>query len=362
MEFFVSIEQHLKWAAELLSLEFAALQFALTHKEIKMRSEVIQKPLTAEQARDQTDAFAKYLYSTLFDWMVNKLNVCTCSESFKLFIGVLDIFGFEKFELNSLEQFLINLANEKLQQFFNHHIFKLEQKIYEEEKIDWTVIEFKDNQECLDLIEKRRPPGVLAILDEETKFPKATDETLIEKMHSNFDKKHEYYDKPRMQKRHFGIKHYAGLVVYDVKDWRDKNKDEVPEHLERLIKNSTNQFLALLYTDTNAGDAANKLTVGAQFKDQLTALMALLTTTEPYFIRCVKPNMLKVADNFDEQLIHDQLLYAGMLETIRIRRMGYPVRYALGDVWKRYKVFISINQLISINQSISISLTHLLFR
>lgn len=354
MKFFVSIEQHLKWAAELLSLDFAALQFALTHKEIKMRSEVIQKPLTAEQARDQTDAFAKYLYSTLFDWMVNKLNVCTCSESFKLFIGVLDIFGFEKFELNSLEQFLINLANEKLQQFFNHHIFKLEQKIYEEEKIDWTVIEFKDNQECLDLIEKRRPPGVLAILDEETKFPKATDETLIEKMHSNFDKKHEYYDKPRMQKRHFGIKHYAGLVVYDVKDWRDKNKDEVPEHLERIIKNSTNQFLALLYTDTNAGDAANKLTVGAQFKDQLTALMALLTTTEPYFIRCVKPNMLKVADNFDEQLIHDQLLYAGMLETIRIRRMGYPVRYALGDFWKRYKVFISINQLLNQSQSQSI--------
>eukprot|EP01094_Clydonella_sp_ATCC50884_P021093 TRINITY_DN454_c0_g3_i1.p1 TRINITY_DN454_c0_g3~~TRINITY_DN454_c0_g3_i1.p1 ORF type:complete len:1201 (+),score=643.11 TRINITY_DN454_c0_g3_i1:33-3605(+) len=330
--------QHLAWAAELLSLDVEKLRFSLTHKLIKMRDETIEKPLNHELVRGQTDAFAKYVYSTLFDWMVNKLNECTCAEQFRQFIGVLDIFGFEKFDLNSLEQFLINLANEKLQQFFNHHIFKLEQKIYEEEQIDWSVIEFKDNQKCLDLIEKRRPPGILSILDEETKFPRATDETLIEKLHQNFDKKSEYYEKPRLKKVHFTVNHYAGGVEYDIVGWREKNRDEVPEMLSNLIKKSDNKFIALLYTESVAADPSGKMTVGAQFKQQLTDLMALLTQTEPYFIRCVKPNEDKLPDKFDEQLIHDQLLYAGMMETIAIRRMGYPVRYALDDFWKRYKV------------------------
>lgn len=327
--------QHLKWACELLDIEFDAVVHGLTHREIKMRSEVIQKPLTGEQSRDMTDAYAKYLYETLFLWLVQKLNECTCAEQFTQFIGVLDIFGFEKFELNSLEQFLINLANEKLQQFFNHHIFKLEQAIYEEEKIDWTQVEFKDNQPCLDLIEQRKPPGVISILDEETKFPKATDETFIEKLHNNFAGKSDYYDKPRLKRRNFGIKHYAGLVDYDVAGWRDKNKDEVPEHLSRLVKNSANKFMALLYTEAVEGDA--KLTVATLFKNQLTELMNTLGKTEPYFIRCIKPNSEKVCNKFDDQLIHDQLLFAGMLETITIRRMGYPLRYKLDDFFKRYR-------------------------
>ena len=322
-----------------------------------MRSEIIQKPMTPQQATDQTSALAKYLYSTLFDWMVAQLNVCTNADQYNQYIGVLDIFGFELFEINSLEQFLINFANEKLQQFFNHHIFKLEQAIYEAEKIDWTLIEFKDNQECLDLIEQRRPPGILAIVDEESKFPRATDETLIAKLHDNFDKKHSYYDKPRLARMNFIVKHFAGAVDYQVTDWREKNKDELPEHLVDLVRNSQTKWIAILYADEakykamaaglttttdNSDDKkkkdSGKMTVGAQFKQQLIDLMTMLGTTEPYFIRCVKPNAEKVCNKFNEELIYNQLLYAGMMETIRIRQMGYPIRYSLDDFWKRYRV------------------------
>jgi stress response protein SCP2 len=257
---------------------------------------------------------------------------------------------------------LINYTNEKLQQFFNHQIFKLEQKIYEEEHIDWSVIEFKDNQECLDLIEKRRPAGLLAILDEESKFPRATDESLIEKLHSNFEKKHNYYERPRMKKYHFSVKHFAGAVEYDVTGWRDKNRDELPDHLTELLQSSSMDFVSILYTgesddaqstkSRSAGAASptiekksaspsgadqSKSTLGAQFKQQLTDLMAMLGSTEPYFIRCIKPNTQKKPNLLDQKLTYDQLLYAGMLETIRIRRMGYPIRYTLADFWKRYR-------------------------
>lgn len=337
-------------ACSILDFDFEGIMFALTHKKIKMRSETINSPLTPQQSKDQTDSLVKYLYSTLFEWMVNKLNVCTFAEISNSFIGVLDIFGFELFEHNSMEQFLINYANEKLQNFFNHHIFKLEQIEYEKEQIDWTAIDFVDNQPCLDLIEQRRPPGILSILDEESKFPRATDETFITKLHTNFEK-HEYYEKPRLARDKFIVKHYAGAVEYEIPGWRDKNKDLLPENLVERVRASSNKFIAILYApggelalpegqapqvdEEKSGE--NKLTLGAQFKNQLTSLMDMLMGTTPYFIRCVKPNMDKVPDKFDSELIYNQLLYAGMLETIKIRQMGYPIRYLLADFWKRYK-------------------------
>ena len=401
-------EQQAKNIANLLGIKFEAIKFGLLNKKIKMRNEIIDKPLNAEQCREQADALAKHLYSLLFDWLVSQLNVCTHAEEFKSFIGVLDIFGFELFQKNSLEQFLINYANEKLQQFFNHQIFKLEQRIYEEEQIDWTVIEFVDNQECLDLIEQRRPPGILSILDEECKFPRATDATLLAKLHENFENKHRYYDKPRLSRTLFGVKHFAGLVEYDVGGWRDKNKDEVPEHLIDMLSDSSDMFVAILYgpedlpveekssrarssstakaptpkpgtggassssaaaapasprsggaapasprggpggaaggaagaKGASSSTASSKLTVGQQFKTQLQSLMDLLSQTEPYFIRCVKPNPQKVPDKFDQKLIYDQLLYAGMLETIRIRRLGYPIRWNHLDFFKRFRVIV----------------------
>lgn len=358
--------------AELLSVDLEKLKQGLTIRKIKTMREVIEKPLNALQAKDSIDAFAKHVYATLFEWTVQQLNANMISESYRSFIGVLDIFGFEVFELNSFEQFLINYTNEKLQQFFNHQIFKLEQQIYEEENIDWSVIEFKDNQECLDLIEKRRPPGLLSILDEESKFPRATDESLIEKLHNNFDKKHSYYERPRLKRYHFSVKHFAGSVEYDITGWREKNRDELPDHLVSLLQNSSSDFVSILYTGEEGEGTASeasphlkvaeqgsgkrmsfgpgggggggkdkkdsgKMTLGAQFKQQLTDLMAMLGSTEPYFIRCIKPNSFKKPNTLDAKMTYDQLLYAGMLETIRIRRMGYPIRYTLEDFWKRYR-------------------------
>lgn len=358
-------EKAIDVVAELLGLDGEYLKWALRFRKIKTMREVIDKPLTAQQARDQTDAFAKQVYAVMFEWCVQQLNQNMISETYKSFIGVLDIFGFEVFELNSFEQFLINYTNEKLQQFFNHQIFKLEQKIYEEENIDWSVIEFKDNQECLDLIEQRRPPGLLSILDEESKFPRATDDTLIEKLHSNFDKKHAYYEKPRLKNRVFAVKHFAGSVQYNVTDWRDKNRDELPEHLTVALQNSTNPFISILYTGEGEGKDAEskvtlkddgarmsfgpdsgrggkkkdtaKMTLGQLFKQQLVDLMTMLGATDPYFVRCIKPNSFKKPNCLDQKLTYDQLLYAGMLETIRIRRMGYPIRYTHEYFWKRFK-------------------------
>jgi len=381
-------EEELKITAELLGIQPKDLLFAISNKEIKLRTEIINKPLTADQARDQTDALAKHLYSVLFDWLVTQLNACTHADKYHSFIGVLDIFGFEVFVKNSMEQFLINFANEKLQQFFNHQIFKLEQKIYEEEKIDWTVIEFKDNQECLDLIEQKRPPGIIAILDEESRFPRATDLTFVGKLTDNL-KNHKHFGTLKLVKTKFIVKHFAGEVDYDVTGWLDKNKDELPAHMIKIIGASENMFTAILYSPDDLPDptgvtgkspmarraakeggsaggggdvqldfrggankgatsprgaaagnkkTGSKETLGTQFKNQLQSLMDLLAATEPYFIRCVKPNPEKVPNNFNRELIYNQLLYAGMLETIRIRRMGYPIRWLHTDFFKRFRV------------------------
>eukprot|EP01095_Lingulamoeba_sp_RSL-Kostka_P009820 TRINITY_DN341_c0_g6_i1.p1 TRINITY_DN341_c0_g6~~TRINITY_DN341_c0_g6_i1.p1 ORF type:complete len:1226 (-),score=527.54 TRINITY_DN341_c0_g6_i1:73-3750(-) len=341
-------QEALQHVATLMDIDPEKLEYALTHRKIKMRSEVIHKPLTPGVAKDQTNSLVKFLFGEMFVWLVKKLNESTYSESSVNFIGVLDIFGFEVFEHNTFEQFLINYANEKLQNFFNHHIFKLEQVEYEREGIDWTAIDFVDNQPCLDLIEMRRPPGILAILDEESKFPRATDETFYNKLIDNFAGKHEYFDKPKLARTKFFTKHFAGNVEYEITGWRDKNKDELPEHLTELIRSSENKFITILYTPSEDDEEENsnnnnnkkkgKLTLGGQFKNQLVDLMTMLGETSPYFIRCVKSNMEKVANKFDDKLIYGQLLYAGMLETIKIRRMGYPIRFKNEDFFRRFRV------------------------
>lgn len=343
-------EEALGNAAQLIQLKKEDLLGGVRTKIMYVRGERVVIELNNEKARDASDALAKSLYSKNFDWMVEKLNESLFVDKYTLrnFIGVLDIFGFENFRFNTLEQFLINLANEKLQKFFNHHIFSMEQEEYEREKINWRNITFKDNQECLDLIEKR-PVGILSFLDEECKFPKATDITFLNKVNQNFEK-HVNFEKLRIVRTTFKIKHYAGIVEYDVTGWLDKNKDELPEHTLTMLKNCPVQFIAKFYQDepiTSAdkspragADKAGKLTVGAQFKMSLQALTDLMTSTHPFFVRCVKPNMFKEADNFNSEEVQAQLRYAGMLETIRIRRLGYPIRYMFKEFYQRYKCLV----------------------
>lgn len=331
----------LEIVGEMLGLEKQYLRYALSHRRITVNNEDIWKDLDGAAARDLTDTFAKSLYAHLFDWLVEKLNECTLSDQGKSFIGVLDIFGFENFGKNALEQFLINQCNEKLQCYFNHFIFSLEQEEYRRENIDFSKIEFKDNQPVLDTIEGSRPPGILAILAEQCKFARATDKTLIDALNDNFgDGKNPFYERLKLQRTHFALTHYAGRVVYDTSGWLEKNRDELAPHLiELCVEQAQNPFVSLLYTDAaDDGGANRQKTLGTQFKSQLGDLMNALNATQPSFIRCIKPNMAKKPDNFDEVEIEAQLRYAGMLETIRIRRMGYPVRYVHKDFLYRYQV------------------------
>eukprot|EP01100_Stratorugosa_tubuloviscum_P006890 TRINITY_DN291_c0_g3_i1.p1 TRINITY_DN291_c0_g3~~TRINITY_DN291_c0_g3_i1.p1 ORF type:complete len:1408 (+),score=723.87 TRINITY_DN291_c0_g3_i1:55-4278(+) len=342
-------------ASEMLSLKPDALLPGVRTRVMFVRGEKMVIELNAEKSRDAIEALAKALYSALFDWTVQKLNDSLFVDKYtsRNFIGVLDIFGFEHFKFNTMEQFLINFANEKLQKFFNHHIFSMEQEEYEREKINWANITFKDNQECLDLIEKR-PVGILAVLDEESKFPKATDETFTSKLHQNFVR-HVNYEKPRIGNKNFKIIHYAGVVEYDTNGWLDKNKDELPEHTLEILRSSPNKFITLIFTEKPIDPAileampaskkgekkgSNKLTLGTQFKISLQSLTDLMQSTDPYFVRCVKPNMAKIPNNFNDEEVQAQLRYAGMLETIRIRRLGYPIRYPYREFYQRYKCLV----------------------
>eukprot|EP01102_Stenamoeba_stenopodia_P006996 TRINITY_DN1954_c0_g2_i1.p1 TRINITY_DN1954_c0_g2~~TRINITY_DN1954_c0_g2_i1.p1 ORF type:complete len:1409 (-),score=515.63 TRINITY_DN1954_c0_g2_i1:121-4347(-) len=355
-------EEALESSSKLLQIKKDELLSGVRTKVMFIRGEKVTVELNSNQARDASDALAKTLYSKLFDWMVERLNECLFVDKYTLrnFIGVLDIFGFENFKFNTLEQFLINLANEKLQKFFNHHIFSMEQEEYEKEKINWKNITFKDNQECLDLIEKK-PIGILSFLDEECKFPKSTDLTFLQKLNQNFEK-HPHFEKLRIVRTTFKVAHYAGLVEYDVTGWLDKNRDELPEHMLGILRRCPIPLIANFFKeeapkDSHGGDRsprggatgsspkqsdskANKITVGGFFKQSLQALTDLMTSTHPFFVRCIKPNMLKRADDFNAEEVQAQLRYAGMLETIRIRRLGYPIRYLFKEFYQRYKCLV----------------------
>eukprot|EP01088_Endostelium_zonatum_P014079 TRINITY_DN294_c0_g2_i1.p1 TRINITY_DN294_c0_g2~~TRINITY_DN294_c0_g2_i1.p1 ORF type:complete len:1666 (-),score=459.95 TRINITY_DN294_c0_g2_i1:2-4921(-) len=326
----------MKVVGELLGLDPAQLEAQLTVRTMNVRGQELKIPLTAELASDNRDGLVKTIYSKLFDWVIKKINSTIFNQVGTSFIGILDIFGFENFAVNSFEQLCINYANEKLQQHFNQTIFKLEQQEYEKEKIDWSKVDFKDNQLCLELIEEKNPPGIISLLDEACRFPKATDETFVEKLHSAHEK-HENYSKPKRDwKKYFVVKHYAGEVSYDVKGFLEKNKDIVQPDLLAFLKTSSMPLLVQLFENVQT-DMAKSITVGTNFKNQLLSLMKILSTTYPHYVRCIKPNAQKVPENFDNEMILAQLRYAGMLETIKIRQKGYPIRYPMKEFYGRYK-------------------------
>jgi myosin-7 len=236
----------------------------------------------------------------------------------------------------------INYANENLQQFFVQHIFKLEQEEYNNENINWKNIEFIDNQEILDMIAVR-PMNIIALIDEESKFPKGTDLSCLEKLHK-FHEKHRNYLKPKSSAIHaFGLIHFAGNVEYNINNFLEKNRDTFSGDLMQLIQTSNNKFLTNLFvTDMNIGSETRKRTptLGAQFKKSLDLLMSTLNSCSPFFVRCIKPNEFKRAMTFDRQLVVRQLRYSGMMETIRIRRAGYPIRHSFPDFVDRYRILI----------------------
>nr|DBA24655.1 TPA: hypothetical protein GDO54_012282 [Pyxicephalus adspersus] len=332
--------------AELLGLDSEQLAEALTQRSMILRGEEISTPLSVEQALDSRDSMAMALYSQCFAWVIKKINSRIKGKDDFKSIGILDIFGFENFEVNRFEQFSINYANEKLQEYFNKHIFSLEQLEYSREGLVWEAIDWTDNGECLDLIEKKL--GLLALISEESYFPRATDSTLLEKLH-NQHATNPFYVKPRVAVHNFGVKHYAGEVLYDVRGTLEKNRDTFRDDLLNLLRESRLDFIYDLFEHVSSrnnqdtlksGSKHRKLTVSLQFKDSLHSLMSTLSTSNPFFVRCIKPNVHKMPDQFDQTLVLNQLKYSGMLETVRIRRAGFPVRIAFQDFCFRYKVLM----------------------
>ncbi|TPX36113.1 hypothetical protein SmJEL517_g01598 [Synchytrium microbalum] len=334
--------------AGLWGVDEKKLSDALIYKKLTIRNETTMKPLTPTQALDNRDSIAKAVYDNLFQRIVEFINASlVAKEKSSSFIGVLDIFGFENFEINSFEQLCINYTNEKLQQFFNQFIFKLEQEEYDKEQIKWDKINFTDNAVCLELLEGK-PVGIYAMLDEETKVPKGTDDTYLQKMETTHAK-HSNFIKPTKVRGQFGIRHYAGDVLYTVAGFLEKNKDAIADELYDLIYGSKIPFVGKIFPpkepETAKGSAPGKssgakLTAGGYFKNQLVSLVSTLGATAPHYVRCIKPNMSKEAFSFEDSMVLSQLRYSGMLDTIRIRKAGFPVRLAFDAFVKTFNCLI----------------------
>ncbi|KAG2377270.1 Myosin-8 Myosin XI [Vigna angularis] len=333
---------HLKTAAELLMCDEKSLEDSFCKRVMVTRGDTITKSLDPTAAALSRDALAKIVYSRLFDWIVCKINntIGQDPDSTKL-IGVLDIYGFESFKTNSFEQFCINLTNEKLQQHFNQHVFKMEQEEYTKEEINWSYIEFVDNQDVLDLIEKK-PGGVIALLDEACMFPRSTHETFAEKLYQTF-KDNKRFSKPKLSRTDFTINHYAGDVTYQTDFFLDKNKDYVvPEHAA-LLSASKCPFVSGLFPPLpeETTKSTKFSSIATQFKLQLQSLLETLNATEPHYIRCVKPNNLLKPGIFENNNVLQQLRCGGVMEAIRISCAGYPTRKSFDEFVQRFTILES---------------------
>ncbi|XP_019445660.1 PREDICTED: myosin-12-like isoform X3 [Lupinus angustifolius] len=328
---------HLRIVAELLMCDEKLLQDSLCQRVIVTPDGKITKPLDPEAAALSRDALAKTVYSKLFDWIVDKINSSIGQDSNAVsIIGVLDIYGFESFKINSFEQLCINLTNEKLQQHFNQHVFKMEQEEYTKEEINWSYVEFVDNQDVLDLIEKK-PGGIIALLDEACMFPKSTHETFAQKMYQTY-KAHKRFKKPKLARTDFTINHYAGDVTYQADYFLDKNKDYVVAEHQALLWASKCNFVANLFPPLpeETSKQSKFSSIGAQFKQQLQSLMETLSTTEPHYIRCVKPNTVLQPGIFENFNVLNQLRCGGVLEAIRISCAGYPTKRTFEEFLDRF--------------------------
>ncbi|NXD96080.1 MYH9 protein, partial [Chaetorhynchus papuensis] len=349
--------------AHLLGINVTDFTRGILTPRIKVGRDYVQKAQTKEQADFAIEALAKATYERMFRWLVMRINKALdkTKRQGASFIGILDIAGFEIFELNSFEQLCINYTNEKLQQLFNHTMFILEQEEYQREGIEWNFIDFGlDLQPCIDLIEKPAgPPGILALLDEECWFPKATDKSFVEKVVQE-QGTHPKFQKPKQlkDKADFCIIHYAGKVDYKADEWLMKNMDPLNDNIATLLHQSSDKFVSELWKDVDrivgldqvAGMSDTALpgafktrkgmfrTVGQLYKEQLAKLMATLRNTNPNFVRCIIPNHEKKAGKLDPHLVLDQLRCNGVLEGIRICRQGFPNRVVFQEFRQRYEI------------------------
>ncbi|RVX68328.1 hypothetical protein B0A52_07331 [Exophiala mesophila] len=340
-------------ACKLMGVQTEPFIKGLLHPKVKAGREWVEKVQTPEQVRLAIDALAKGIYERGFGNLVSKINTQLdrggVSSDDSQFIGVLDIAGFEIFENNSFEQLCINYTNEKLQQFFNHYMFVLEQEEYAREQIEWQFIDFgKDLQPTIDLIELPNPIGIFSCLDEDSVMPKATDKSFTDKLHSLWEKKTPKYA-PARTRQGFILTHYAAEVEYSTEGWLEKNKDPLNDNLTRLLGGSKDEHIANLFSDCvedldepySPRSRVKKglfRTVAQRHKEQLSSLMRQLHSTQPHFVRCILPNHKKKPKQFNAPLVLDQLRCNGVLEGIRIARTGFPNRLTFAEFRSRYEV------------------------
>ncbi|XP_078250517.1 myosin-IIIb isoform X3 [Pogona vitticeps] len=374
-------------AAALLSIGSEELQEALTSHCVVTRGETIIRTNTVDKATDVRDAMSKALYGRLFSWIVNRINTLLqpdkniCNAESGMNVGILDIFGFENFTRNSFEQLCINIANEQIQFYFNQHIFALEQMEYQNEGIDAPVVNYEDNRPLLDTF-LQKPMGLLSLLDEESRFPQATDLTLVDKFEDNLRCK--YFWRPKGVELCFGIQHYAGKVLYDANGFLEKNRDTLPADIVVVLRTSENRLLQQLFSSplTKTGNLAQtrarvtaasrslppqlsagrikspkyllkvdtmeimrhpeettnmkRQTVASYFRYSLMDLLSKMVIGQPHFVRCIKPNDDREALRFSQERVLVQLRYTGILETINIRRQGYSHRILFDEFVRRY--------------------------
>mmetsp|Transcript_22631 Transcript_22631/g.55929 ORF Transcript_22631/g.55929 Transcript_22631/m.55929 type:complete len:1555 (+) Transcript_22631:195-4859(+) len=349
----------LQRTCSLLGVDPEKMEAALTQRIVVARGEEIKTELTLERAQDARDALCKTIYGALFLWVVDQVNQSIKWENdgdVRSSVGVLDIFGFECFAINSFEQLCINYTNEALQQQFNKFIFKLEQAEYESEQIEWAFISFPDNQDCLDTIQQKKT-GVLAMLDDECRLPRGTDRNFAKRLFDQWlPEKNQtvsantrlHASKMQQAKAIFSIRHFAGLVEYRAEtNFMEKNKDEVPLTAKNLLETAPSQLVKDVFEvqKREISDGADKQggkskTVGQQFKEQLVTLIANVEKTDPHYIRCLKPNDAAKPKMLTRKRLTEQLRYGGVLEAVRVARAGYPVRLNHTSFFQRYRMLL----------------------
>lgn len=359
-------EESLQKTCSLLGVDLDKMKQALTQRLVIARGETIKTDLTVEKATDARDALAKTIYGSLFLWVVEQVNQSITwekDEDIRSSVGVLDIFGFECFAINSFEQLCINFTNEALQQQFNKFIFKLEQAEYEAEQIEWAFISFPDNQDCLDTIQQKKT-GILAMLDDECRLPRGSDRNFAKRMYDEWIpakdqtvSENTRFSATKMQQGRaiFCVRHFAGIVEYRAEtNFMEKNKDEVPLTAQNLLETAPSELMQAVYeaqkkeSEDRSGDAAasskrgpaKQKTVGQQFKEQLNTLISSVEKTDPHYIRCLKPNDSAKPKLLTRKRLTEQLRYGGVLEAVRVARAGYPVRMVHEEFFQRYRMLV----------------------
>ncbi|XP_058500890.1 unconventional myosin-Vc [Solea solea] len=351
-------DPHLAVVCELLGVSAEELVHWLCHRRIVLLAETVVKPMPKERAVNARDALAKHIYAHLFDCIITRINkALQVPGKQHAFSGVLDIYGFETFDINSFEQFCINYANEKLQQQFNLHVFKLEQEEYMKEDIPWTLIDFYDNQPVIDLIEAKM--GILDLLNEECLFPQGTDQTWLQKL-DTYLVSGTLFERPRLYSEAFVIQHFADKVEYQCKGFLEKNRDTLYEELVDTMRVSKFPFLANFFQEEEPSAVSSKgvkvrparpgvkptnkqlrTSVGDKFSSSLSLLMETLNSTTPHYVRCIKPNDEKIPFEYDSRRVVQQLRACGVLETIRISAQSYPSRWTYIEFYSRYSILMT---------------------